>query len=174
MSRTVTAKDKIINAFYKECAKTPVCDLQVAKITAEAGVNRGTFYEYFKDIDDLVEQVEMGLLNGVIDTILAVLDKNKKATLEDYLVAVFKAHFTQAKALCTFGDNGFAIRLTNTLKPFMILILGADEKNPQDVAIVSYALTGITGYINAVGKSDPQKAAKSLSVMINAMAKAKV
>lgn len=170
MARKVSARDKIIDAFYKECEKKHYCDLQVSEITKLAGVNRGTFYEYFDDIESINEAAQTELLADMVTTILAVTDKNPNATMEEYIEEIFDKHFSKARIFCNYADNGFIARLTNTMKPFMYLVLGLSDKSEQNESLVYFALAGVTGFVASAKKSEPAKSAKTLTKLITAMA----
>lgn len=57
-----SARDRIIDAFWKALAETPFSKLSALGIARAAGVNKNTFYYHFADIDALAEQAIDGLL----------------------------------------------------------------------------------------------------------------
>lgn len=55
---TIRTRQNLIEAFWNLISQSSLNKITVSSITKEAGYNRGTFYEYFKDIPDLLEQIE--------------------------------------------------------------------------------------------------------------------
>lgn len=84
-------KEAIVGAFYALIQKKSFEKITVKDIVDECGINRKTFYYYFKDIYDLVEyafRAEMGsyiksvpeenILEESISGIFELVEKNKK------------------------------------------------------------------------------------------------
>lgn len=62
---TETTRKNLMDAFWKLYITNPTDKISVRQITDIAGYNRGTFYLYFKDVYDVLEQIE----NEVLDVI---------------------------------------------------------------------------------------------------------
>lgn len=60
-------RGNLIRAFWDCYEKKPLRELTVKNITQAAGYNRSTFYLYFDDMDDLLEQAEDELLARLKD-----------------------------------------------------------------------------------------------------------
>ncbi|MCC8072628.1 MAG: TetR/AcrR family transcriptional regulator [Clostridiales bacterium] len=56
-------KERIISSFIKLLEKNDVDRISVSELCRTAKINRGTFYYYYKDIFDLVSQLENRLIN---------------------------------------------------------------------------------------------------------------
>lgn len=63
-NRVAETKQKIKRAFLSLYKEKRIEKISIKEITDKAGVNRGTFYAYYLDIYDLLEQIE----NEVMDT----------------------------------------------------------------------------------------------------------
>lgn len=50
-------RSKILSAVHSELAEFPVDELSINRIIHDADISRGSFYQYFKDKDDLLEYV---------------------------------------------------------------------------------------------------------------------
>lgn len=78
MEKDLTAADKTRQAFIEAFCllynQKPIEKITVQEIAKKAGYNRSTFYQYFLDIDDLLDEVENTMLEyicekrGSIDT----------------------------------------------------------------------------------------------------------
>lgn len=59
---TQTTRKNIMDSFWKLYMTKPPEKISVREITDIAGYNRGTFYLYFKDVYDVLEQIEYEIL----------------------------------------------------------------------------------------------------------------
>ncbi len=62
---TETTRKNLMDAFWKLYQTKPVEKISVREITDIAGYNRGTFYLYFKDVYDVLENIENDLLKVI-------------------------------------------------------------------------------------------------------------
>lgn len=67
--RVKRTKKSIINAFLQLCAKKPPERITVKELADLAEINKATFYLHYKDIYDLLEQLENDLFERVFDSI---------------------------------------------------------------------------------------------------------
>jgi AcrR family transcriptional regulator len=115
---TAQTKENLMEAFWQIYCKTRIEKVTVKDITAKAGYNRTTFYEYFTDVYDVLEQIESAVLpsheglmphNPVhtsatalpIDELTQIYEKNKK-----YYVVLFGEN----------GDPSFQTKFKNYMK----------------------------------------------------------
>ena len=59
---TAQTKQNIMDAFWSLYCEKRIEKITVRDITNEAGYNRGTFYEYFSDVYNVLEQIENTLI----------------------------------------------------------------------------------------------------------------
>jgi AcrR family transcriptional regulator len=115
---TAQTKGNLMEAFWQIYCKTRIEKITVKEITARAGYNRSTFYEYFTDVYDVLEQIENSVLprhEGLmphdpasmttaslpIDELTQMYEKNKK-----YYVVLFGEN----------GDPSFQSKFKNYIK----------------------------------------------------------
>ena len=68
MRRQFTAdvtRQNLIDAFCILAEKKPVAKITISELVERAGYNRGTFYKYFRDIYDVLEEIERIIIGGV-------------------------------------------------------------------------------------------------------------
>lgn len=80
--RVRKTKRQIRNAFTALMLEKNIADITVREIAELADVNRGTFYAHYKDVNDLLAQLESGIM-GKVETVkrLRSPQKSEKATL---------------------------------------------------------------------------------------------
>lgn len=86
-------KMAIINSFYKLIEQKSFEKISVKDIVEDCGVNRKTFYYYFSDIYDLVEQIFRMELNKYIENL------TEEITLEQGMTGVFNLLEKNKKAI---------------------------------------------------------------------------
>lgn len=70
-------RSKILKAVHSELAEFPVDELSINRIIHSAGISRGSFYQYFKDKDDLLEYVFSDFRQVMIREIKASIERNQ-------------------------------------------------------------------------------------------------
>src|SRR5699024_2641134 len=78
MSQKEITKNNLIEAFWDIYKEKPLSKITVQEITDKAGYNRGTFYTYFKDINEIQQLLKEKLIptKDMILGPLMMLDKN--------------------------------------------------------------------------------------------------
>lgn len=89
-------KNIIIEASIKEFKRTLLTDASINKIIKDAGISRGSFYTYFKDINDLYTYS----LNNYKEKIIKTIKQTIKETNGD-LFETTKKSYDKILKLCT-------------------------------------------------------------------------
>ncbi|MCC8104316.1 MAG: TetR/AcrR family transcriptional regulator [Clostridiales bacterium] len=84
---TKKTRQCFLDAFWSLISEKPISKIAVNELTRRTSYNRGTFYEYFLDIDDLVANAEADLLEEMKQTILQVTSETN--SLEKMFQIVF-------------------------------------------------------------------------------------
>ena len=148
---TAQTKQNIIDAFWLLYCEKRIEKITVKEITNRAGYNRGTFYEYFLDVYDVLDEIENSLIPSLnelppvttptgtigmpIDVFLIIWEKNAKY----YSVL-----------LGDKGDLAFASKLKNSIKPTIMKAL--EDKSNFDLRdldyILEYTLSAMIGVMS--------------------------
>lgn len=105
--RVRKTKKQLHNAFAQLLQKKPIQKITVSELSDIVDINRGTFYSHYKDIYDMLAQIENEIFNDVnelFDTELSdssELDIHKAATT---IFSYFVDHGEMVLAL--MGENG--------------------------------------------------------------------
>jgi len=118
---TIQTRQNLIDAFWMLYCEKRIEKISVKEITDKAGYNRSTFYEYFKDVYDVLEQIEQSVI-PTLDEIPPILIQSKLHGMPmDSFVELFqknKKYYLILLGDC--GDPRFASKLKNSLKPLIL------------------------------------------------------
>ncbi len=150
--QTALTRAKLMDAFWKLFRQQGMGGITVGAVTREAGYNRGTFYEYFSDLDDLLAQLEDDLIGEMRSAALASLVEEPLSDLHDFSLrtaVIFVPHREEIFTL--LGENGdpkFVARAFAAIKPLMLSVLGIDENDPRTEYLMAYAFNAMLGLIS--------------------------
>lgn len=142
VQQTLLTKEKLTNAFWTLYEQKPYEQITVREITELAGYNRSTFYTYFKDVYDVLEQTEIELCQ-LLD---AEYEHSKDICQPDQLLESIrfiggfleKNHKRLALLLGENGDVKFAHRMMQQMRERMRARLS--EVTSRDDAIFEYVV----------------------------------
>ncbi|WP_069999194.1 TetR/AcrR family transcriptional regulator [Cellulosilyticum sp. I15G10I2] len=163
-------KQNLIDAFWSLYCEKRIEKITVKEITQKAGYNRGTFYEYFIDIYDVLDQIEESLIPTLEELPPIIMaDENIGMPLDMFMKLYEQNSKYYSVLLSDNGDPAFASKLKNSTKP--ILKLGFSEKhglNPIEFDFVlEYVLSGMIGIMSYWFNQDKILPAKDLIVLMH-------
>jgi len=120
---TEITKKNLETAFWDLYLQKPLEKITVQAITEHAGYSRGTFYAYYKDVRDVLEQLEDSLLAETERTLLEFFPDyvtTHKGVLQ-FLIYIYELHTPYIdRMLGINGDPQFGNRMIAKLKPLVI------------------------------------------------------
>jgi len=148
---TAQTRENLIDAFWGLYCEKRIEKITIKEITQKAGYNRGTFYEYFTDVYDVLESIE----NSLIPTIDELPPfSTPTGTLGMPLDMFLKLYEQNSKYYSVLlGDNGdpaFASKLKNSIKPaIMQMFIGKTDIEIKEVDyILEYTLSAMIGIMS--------------------------
>ncbi|HZJ78186.1 MAG TPA: TetR/AcrR family transcriptional regulator [Clostridia bacterium] len=165
---TGITRSNLKQAFWKVYFEKRIERISIREIVHVAGYNRGTFYNYFHDIYDILSEIESDLLDETDHCFSLILDNNE---MRDQTEASFKKFFENKeyfeKLLGPNGDPMFANALKNRIKSTLRRFI---QKTPVSDQSTEYRLefysAGIISIINMWLQSDNNFPLKSFSNVI--------
>ena len=88
--RVLKTKRAIYNAFVELLSEKEINHITITDISKKADINRKTFYNYYSDIYEVMEEIE----NLMVDTFIKRLDTIEFTNMTDFLTEVF-SQFTE-------------------------------------------------------------------------------
>jgi AcrR family transcriptional regulator len=148
---TAQTRQNLIDAFWSLYCENKIEKISVKEITLKAGYNRGTFYEYFIDVYDVLEQIENSLIpttsefppvtapTGTIDMPLHMFIKLYEQNSKYYTVLLGEK-----------GDPSFAGKLKLAVKPVIknILMKMPCPNHIEIDYILEYMLSSMIGIMS--------------------------
>ena len=111
--RTKLTKQIIMQSFFTLLKENPVRKITVTKICEVSGVNRTTFYKYYLDVWDLLDQIEASLAHEM-DTFIGSAIKGDFKNSIVHILKALRKHGD--KYLLLASDNGDRNYIGNILK----------------------------------------------------------
>jgi len=141
---TMMTKQTIKDAFWELYKEKKIEKITVKDITLKAGYNRSTFYAYFTDVYDLLEQIEEDLMPGIEH--LPPIDTSREHNPDFFenIITIYEKNSTYYSVLLSEnGDPRFAIKMKNVFKSMMIeAITNRVNISPEEM---DYALEFLVG-----------------------------
>lgn len=143
---TAQTKKNIMDAFWDIYCVKRIESITIKEITDKAGYNRSTFYEYFKDVYDVLEQLERLILPDLSSH--RDLDYLDESDLSKHLHQFVEAHKGYQNyyrvLLSSSGDLYFQYKMKEVFRPLLKMYfayLGDNDTFTQDYK-VKFALSG--------------------------------
>jgi AcrR family transcriptional regulator len=149
---TTQTKENLTEAFWQIYCEKGLEKTTVKEITAKAGYNRSTFYEYFIDVYDVLDQIENSLLHGPEDFPPLSLTNNATTQLSiDMFIKMYEKN--RKYYIVLLGDNGdpsFQSKIKNNTKAMVKKILitrGVVDDYELDFTL-EYMLSAMIGVLS--------------------------
>ena len=156
---TAQTRQNLTDAFWSLYKKKRIEKITVREITQQAGYNRGTFYEYFLDVYDVLEQLEKSIMPQIPDMPpmnlpLMDLPSADGAPAMTFPVEAFMKLYETYNEYYTvlLGDNGdsaFIGKIKKTMLPKqkeVLLASGASDGFELD-AVLEYTNISMIGML---------------------------
>jgi AcrR family transcriptional regulator len=147
---TERTRQNLVDAFWSLYSTKRIDNITVREITSKAGYNRGTFYEYFRDVYDVLEYIEDQSLPTIEELPpWKEMDDNSPDFFASFL-EIYREKFRYYQILLgEKGDPAFQRKLKDNLKSSIIDSIS--QKGRVDMVevdlILEYILSGMIGIL---------------------------
>lgn len=178
--RTAETRTNYITAFVRLMKIKPVEKITIAEISESAGYNRSTFYQYFKDIYDLLAYIEDDILSYVNEEIITQIGKEKT---EDYFIEGFQKLYAEKGELLKVllankNYSNFPYKLKAAIMPSFANQVGLSLAQEEAVFIIDFYLSGIISVFSRWLSTDtpmqPEKYAMLVKQLLEGMRKSEL
>ncbi len=148
---TTQTRQNIIDAFWELYCEKRIEKITVRDITEKAGYNRGTFYEYFMDVYDVLEYIEKSLIPTMEELPPVSTPTGTLGMPLDMFLKLYEQNSKYYSQL--LGDNGdpaFASKLKNSIKPTIREMFkdGPNVDHKELEYILEYTLSAMIGMMS--------------------------
>lgn len=149
---TARTREKLMDAFWELYCANGMGKVTVGAVAKAAGFNRSTFYEYFTDIYELLEELENALIQDLKEQISCEFsDGFPKKFLEFSKVCakIFSGHDDMIYILLSDkGDPAFLPKLKAMLLPVILRNFGFSKEEPYLDYLMTFAFSSLIGMLN--------------------------
>ena len=167
---TAQTKENLTQAFWSLYRKQKIEHISIKDITNKAGYHRSTFYEYFVDIYDVLNQLEEALLNYLKEQVLSSLENGLSDDIIQKLANVYETKGDYWGTL--LGENGdpyFAQKMKAIMRPALINAFGLPEKDIHMAYIFEFGLSALIGTLTHWYNNQREISSKELVRLMNSM-----
>lgn len=140
-------RNELITAFWILYEKKNIDKIKIAELANVAGYHRGTFYEYFKDIYDLLEQEEASLIGSLKSIVKTLYSGDVQADPIAIISEFYLKNGNHLNILITQGNTDFMNSFKEILYPVFLDVLNIDN-TVEHRLIVEYSLSGMLMTLN--------------------------
>lgn len=142
--RKAQTKSNLMDSFWTLYKKHSIEDLSVIKITEHAGYNRSTFYEYFMDVYDLLNQIESNLIEKLKLEMIKNLSNPAATDIVDRMAVFFEENGEYMSVLLgSKGDPAFVNKLKALIKPLLMKAMSLSEIDFDNQILFEFSLGGM-------------------------------
>lgn len=176
--RTRYTQKVITDAFLELLKEKPMNKVTVKEICDKAQINRSTFYKYYKDCYDLLDQLE----ERAITDLEARIRDVKKSGMKNVLVPVLKALRSLQPLFLSVQANGQSAEISNVSRSFLWRLMARcfraipmptvrdKEMQKQVYAFLSGGCNNMVEYwIYSGMKEEPEVLAQQIELFCNSL-----
>lgn len=144
--RTERTRQALIESFWQLYAVRKIEKITVKDIVAGAGFYRSTFYEYFKDVYDVLETVEQRMLDEFTQASTRTLAAQRMDEALENMLAFYQKNGERITLLLgSNGDPKFYEKAEATIKEHLLARLHLPVEDPKvDLSFQLFASSMIT------------------------------
>lgn len=168
---TAQTKENLTEAFWILYCKKKIDSITVKDITDKAGYHRSTFYEYFVDIYDVLNQLEDSLVeyikvNGIESGEINLPDED----LTQKVAAIYEVKGKYLSVLLSEnGDPHFANKIKSIMRPIVGEVFKLSESNVQALYIFEFAFSAIIATITHWYRTDKNIPSQEMAFLVRSM-----
>ena len=158
---TTQTRKNLIEAFWRLYSQKQIDHISIKEVTDKAGYHRSTFYEYFVDIYDLLNQLEDEVVAKMKAEVIQSLGVENNDNLVQILADRYAAQGEYLRVL--LGENGdprFAKKIKAVMSSALINRFGLSENDIHTAYMLEFGLSAIIStmtYWYQTNKNIPSK-----------------
>ena len=171
--KTAQTKQSMIDAFWVIAKKRGLNNVTISEITKYADLNRGTFYVYFSDMNDLLAQAENEIIEDLRSKVWSVLEDKKFADIQAVSVKMIEVFGEYDDNLFLLlgkdGDPQFLNLVRKEAATIFNALMIQKEENPYQDYIIAYVTSAMTGLLQFWHETGKELSLAELSELAHGM-----
>lgn len=140
-------------AFLELLNVKPVERITIRDLTERAGINRCTFYHHYQDIYDLLEQIEDGVMEHVLEMMRGFHPNREEDVSRRYFECFCQYIYENRTVYCVLTSGQESRFIRKLLKMISEYMSGLSEKEYVDDKLgreyaVAYSIGGVVGVLH--------------------------
>jgi len=167
---TAQTRENLLEAFWGLYCQKKIDHITVKAITDKAGYHRSTFYEYFVDVYDILDQLEGSLLQYIKENVLKSLEVEQQNDVTRQIAELYESQGNYLSIL--LGENGdpyFVIKLKTVMRPVLLDAFGLSGSEVHTAYIFEFAFAAIIATLTHWYQSNKSIASVEVIFMIRTM-----
>ena len=167
---TTLTKEYLTQAFWSLYQLKNIEQITIKEITDKAGYHRSTFYLYFVDIYDVLNQLEEALLEYLKEQVLSSLQNSPNDDITQKLANVYETKGDYFGTL--LGENGdpyFSQKMKDIMRPALSNAFGLPEKGIHTAYIFEFGLSALIGTLTYWYKNQREISSKEMVKLTKSM-----
>jgi AcrR family transcriptional regulator len=167
---TAKTKEKLTEAFWSFYCEKKIEHITIKEITDKAGYHRSTFYEYFVDIYDVLNQLEDALLEHIKMSVIKNLEAVQSDDFIQSIASVYEEKGDYLSVLLSEnGDPNFENKIKAVMRPVLADTFGLSENEIHTSYIFEFASSGILAAITHWYKNEKNLPSHELVGLVRSM-----
>lgn len=167
---TALTRENLMRAFWELYRQKKIDHISIKEITTKAGYHRSTFYEYFVDIYDLLNQLEDVLLARLREEVIHSLNIE---TNDNFVQILADRYDAQSEYLFVLlgddGDPNFAKKMKAEMGPALMKRFGLTEKVIHTSYMMEFGLSAIISTITHWYQNNKNLPATEFIILVRSM-----
>ena len=167
---TAQTRENLIQAFWSLYCRKKIEHITIKDITDKAGYHRSTFYEYFVDIYDVLNQLENTLLAYIKMNVIKNLEAGLNDDFTQNIANIYEVKGDYLSVL--LGENGdpqFVQKLKAIMRPVLTNTFGLPENDIYTSCIFEFGLSAIIGTLTHWYNQEKEIPSQELARLIRSM-----
>lgn len=171
--KTAQTKQSMIDAFWVIAKKRGLNNVTISEITKYADLNRGTFYVYFSDMNDLLAQAEDEIIEDLRSKVWTISEGKNFADLQAVSAKVIEVFGRYDDKLFLLlgkdGDPQFLDHVRKEASTIFNALMKQEEENPYQDYIIAYVTSAFTGLLQFWHETGKELSLAELSELAHRM-----
>ena len=141
---TERTKAMLMDTFWQLYCQKGIHKITVKDVTDKAGYNRSTFYQYFTDVYDVLNQIEDSLIEYVAENSQESLMSDGGDDTIQHLAQLYDSKGAYLSVLLgNGGDPMFVNKLKSVIRPLVMSRVGRNKTDFRTELLFEFAISGV-------------------------------